>query len=49
MSKGQMIYVPVAAVNRDPRIWGPDAAEFKYTYFTQSAINRLLIHSFGLV
>ncbi|KAJ7816628.1 cytochrome P450 [Mycena olivaceomarginata] len=29
MSKGQMIYVPVAAVNRDPRIWGPDAAEFK--------------------
>ncbi|KAF7354240.1 Cytochrome P450 [Mycena venus] len=29
MSKGQMIYVPVAALNRDIRIWGPDAAEFK--------------------
>ncbi|KAJ7127450.1 cytochrome P450 [Mycena crocata] len=26
--KGQQIYVPVAAVNRDPRIWGADAAEF---------------------
>jgi hypothetical protein len=25
-----MIYVPVAALNRDIRIWGPDAAEFKY-------------------
>ncbi|KAF7345218.1 Cytochrome P450 [Mycena sanguinolenta] len=29
MSKGQMIYVPVAALNQDPRIWGEDAAEFK--------------------
>ncbi|KAF8202623.1 cytochrome P450 [Mycena galopus ATCC 62051] len=29
ISKGQMIYVPVAALNRDPRIWGADAAEFK--------------------
>ncbi|KAJ6489764.1 cytochrome P450 [Mycena sanguinolenta] len=29
MTKGQMIYVPVAALNRDPRIWGEDAAEFK--------------------
>ncbi|KAF8202624.1 cytochrome P450 [Mycena galopus ATCC 62051] len=29
MSKGQMIYVPIAALNRDPRIWGTDAAEFK--------------------
>ncbi|KAJ7816630.1 cytochrome P450 [Mycena olivaceomarginata] len=29
VSKGQMIYVPVAALNRDIRIWGPDAAEFK--------------------
>ncbi|KAJ6516736.1 cytochrome P450 [Mycena vitilis] len=29
VAKGQMIYVPVRAVNCDPRIWGPDAAEFK--------------------
>ncbi|KAF7358749.1 Cytochrome P450 [Mycena sanguinolenta] len=29
VSKGQMIYVPVAALNRDTRIWGADAAEFK--------------------
>ncbi|KAJ7184935.1 cytochrome P450 [Mycena filopes] len=29
MEKGQGIYVPIAALNRDPRIWGADAAEFK--------------------
>ncbi|KAJ6450783.1 cytochrome P450 [Mycena sanguinolenta] len=29
VSKGQMIYVPIAALNRDTRIWGADAAEFK--------------------
>ncbi|KAJ7224918.1 cytochrome P450 [Mycena haematopus] len=29
VSKGQVIYVPVAALNRDTRIWGADAAEFK--------------------
>ncbi|KAJ7731394.1 cytochrome P450 [Mycena metata] len=29
MAKGQMIWVPIASLNRDPRIWGPDAAEFK--------------------
>ncbi|KAF7354243.1 Cytochrome P450 [Mycena venus] len=27
--KGQMFYVPIRAVNRDARIWGTDAAEFK--------------------
>ncbi|KAJ7633677.1 cytochrome P450 [Mycena polygramma] len=29
VAKGQMIHIPVRAVNRDPRIWGPDSAEFK--------------------
>ncbi|KAJ7161732.1 cytochrome P450 [Mycena filopes] len=29
MEKGQGIYVPIAALNRDPRIWGADAAEFR--------------------
>ncbi|KAJ7224933.1 cytochrome P450 [Mycena haematopus] len=29
VSKGQVIYVPVAALNRDTHIWGADAAEFK--------------------
>ncbi|KAJ7738946.1 cytochrome P450 [Mycena metata] len=29
IAKGQMIWVPIAGLNRDPRIWGPDAAEFK--------------------
>ncbi|KAJ7725766.1 cytochrome P450, partial [Mycena metata] len=27
--KGEMIWVPIAALNRDQRIWEPDAAEFK--------------------
>nr|GAT44510.1 cytochrome P450 [Mycena chlorophos] len=29
VKKGQMIYVPVAAVNRDREIWGEDADEFR--------------------
>ncbi|KAK7036230.1 cytochrome P450 [Favolaschia claudopus] len=29
MNKGQMIYIPVAALNLDTRIWGAHAAEFK--------------------
>ncbi|KAJ6566557.1 cytochrome P450 [Mycena capillaripes] len=29
VAKGQMIYVPICALNRDTRIWGEDAAEFK--------------------
>ncbi|KAJ6457130.1 cytochrome P450 [Mycena vitilis] len=29
VAKGQMIYVPVRAVNCDPGIWGPDAGDFK--------------------
>ncbi|KAJ7911908.1 cytochrome P450 [Mycena leptocephala] len=29
VAKGQSIFVPVAALNRDTRIWGADAAEFK--------------------
>ncbi|KAJ7671617.1 cytochrome P450 [Mycena polygramma] len=27
--KGQMIHIPILAVNTDKEIWGPDAAEFK--------------------
>ncbi|KAJ7059524.1 cytochrome P450 [Mycena amicta] len=27
--EGQMIFIPIAAVNRDVDIWGPDADEFK--------------------
>ncbi|KAJ7775995.1 cytochrome P450 [Mycena maculata] len=29
VTKGQSFWVPVAGVNRDPRIWGADATEFK--------------------
>ncbi|KAJ7664256.1 cytochrome P450 [Mycena rosella] len=29
MRKGQMIHIPILAVNTDPEIWGADAAEFK--------------------
>ncbi|KAJ7638146.1 cytochrome P450 [Mycena rosella] len=27
--KGQVIHIPILAVNTDPEIWGPDAGEFK--------------------
>ncbi|KAJ7144224.1 cytochrome P450 [Mycena epipterygia] len=29
VTKGQSVWIPIAALNRDPRIWGADAAEFK--------------------
>jgi cytochrome P450 len=29
ISKGQMIHLPILAINTDPEIWGEDAAEFK--------------------
>ncbi|KAK7000537.1 cytochrome P450 [Favolaschia claudopus] len=29
IAKGQMIHVPILAINTDPEIWGDDAAEFK--------------------
>ncbi|KAJ7063670.1 cytochrome P450 [Mycena amicta] len=28
VTKGQTIMIPILAMNRDPRIWGPDAMEF---------------------
>ncbi|KAJ7039575.1 cytochrome P450 [Mycena alexandri] len=27
--KGQLVHIPILAVNTDPEIWGPDAAEFR--------------------
>ncbi|KAG6820051.1 hypothetical protein H0H93_006066 [Arthromyces matolae] len=29
ISKGQMLFIPILAINRDPSIWGEDAAEFR--------------------
>jgi hypothetical protein len=40
--KGQQIGVPVLAVNRDPRIWGPDAAEFKCIFVVPSYLSILM-------
>lgn len=30
ITKGDSVLVPIMVVNKSPRIWGPDAAEFKY-------------------
>lgn len=30
--KGDVIYIPILAMNRSKDIWGEDAAEFKYVY-----------------
>ena len=30
MAKGETIHIPISVVNRDPKIWGPDAAEFRF-------------------
>ncbi|KAJ7068560.1 cytochrome P450 [Mycena amicta] len=29
IKKGQLIFVPIISVNKDPKIWGEDAAEFR--------------------
>lgn len=31
--KGQIMHIPILAVNTDKEIWGDDAAEFKYVEF----------------
>jgi cytochrome P450 len=34
--KGDIIFVPISAVNRNKRIWGEDAGEFRYMLFGRS-------------
>jgi len=33
--KGQMIYIPIATIQRDPTLWGDDSAEFRPNRFLE--------------
>lgn len=46
IKKGQLIFIPLTSVNRDTKIWGPDATEFK-SVTSIARTNILLIIYFG--
>lgn len=37
MRRGDIVTIPIQAVNRDKEIWGEDAREFKYVHFFNSS------------
>lgn len=45
IKKGEGIFIPIYAVNRDKKLWGEDAAEFKYVAPTVCLVYSSLLLS----